>query len=132
MLGVVVALIAAPLLQVTAQIKAVTAAGVDSVAIADTGTATLTTPAVRGTDSRTTVVQVNITKVSGTVAGTVSLHGSLDGKNFSAITSTTYTATNGNSSFVWVLTGNPVPYYRVTWTGTGTMAARFKALVQPR
>ena len=81
-----------------------------------------------------TTVQVNITKISGTVAGTVTLQGSIDGTNFSTATSgmlaitATYTATDvASQSKNWIIAGNPYRFYRVSWTGTGTMAASMTA-----
>jgi hypothetical protein len=83
-----------------------------------------------------TTIQVNITKISGTVAGTVTLQGSLDGTNYNTATSgalaitATYTATDvASQSKSWVIVNNPYRYYRVTWTGAGTMAASMSAQV---
>lgn len=80
---------------------------------------------------RTVVVQWVATKVSGTVAGTVTLQGSVDGTNFWTLTgaatgasTTTKTATDvASQTTAWVIGSNPCKYYRVTWTGAGTMVA---------
>lgn len=85
----------------------------------------------------TTTVQIVATKISGTVAGTISLLGSLDGVNYKAYTLSevataghTFTATDvASQTFIWRLQDNPYLYYRVSWTGAGTMAARFTAKV---
>lgn len=82
-----------------------------------------------------TTVQVVVTKISGTVAGTISLLGSLDNVNYKAITveeaataSNTFTATDvASQTFIWRLVKNPYLYYRVSYAGTGTMSAKFTA-----
>jgi hypothetical protein len=90
--------------------------------------------------STTATVQVNITELSGTTAGTLTLFGSIDGTNFIALTDATAvpaiatkTATDvASQSFLWRVTGNPMRYYRVSWTGSGTMAATFNAQLTSR
>ena len=80
-------------------------------------------------------IQFVATKNSGTVGGTVSLLGSLDGINYKAATVAegttalpTFTATDvASQTFIWRVTKNPYLYYRVSWTGTGTMSAKFTA-----
>lgn len=107
--------------------------------VTNTGTDFLTSPVVLGNKNNVSV-QFTVTKVSGTVAGTVSLLVSLDGTNFKAATlvnaSTalhTFTATDvASQNFVWALTSNPYAYYRVSYTGTGTMAATFTAKLLTR
>jgi hypothetical protein len=77
-----------------------------------------------------TVLTVIATKISGTVAGTITIMGSVDGTNYKAIGTndtqtsvTTATATDVASQiFTWRLAGSPYPWYRISWTGTGTMA----------
>lgn len=82
------------------------------------------------------------TKISGTVAGTVTLQGSLDGTNYSTVKTVylksygikpystdgvaTFTATDGTSTGIWTLIGSPYEYYRLSWTGTGTMSGIIK------
>ena len=76
-------------------------------------------------------IQCILTEISGTTAGTVTIQGSLDGVNFKALPTVdtqtalaTATATDvASQSFIWRLTGNPCPYYRISWTGSGTMSA---------
>jgi hypothetical protein len=114
-----------------------TGGAVDSVTNA--GTTYLTSGAVTGTKAIVSV-QVTAAEISGTTAGTLSLLGSLDGTNFKAATlaevSTavnTYTATDVTSqTFIWRITGNPYKYYRVSWTGTGTMLDTFSAVMIAR
>jgi hypothetical protein len=78
----------------------------------------------------TVTIQAVMAKLSGTPAGTVTLQGSVDGSNWVTVTGTAtgvqtgaFTATNVTSqSTSWTLVGNPYPWYRVTWTGSGTMS----------
>jgi hypothetical protein len=79
------------------------------------------------------IIQANFVKISGTVAGTASLLGSIDGVNYSSVSTTTYTVTNvANQSFIWNLTGNPALFYRVSVTGVGTQAHTLAAVALPR
>lgn len=103
--------------------------------VTNTGTAYLTSGRV-ATGNASTVVQVNVTKISGTVAGTIKLQGSLDGTNFADVVTTgtqtaitAVTAADASRSYVIYIDRNPYTHYRVTWTGSGTMAASFKAKV---
>lgn len=104
--------------------------------VTNTATIYLTSTRVSSTNSlsQQTTVQVNVTKISGTVGGTISLLGSLDGTNFKALNTietqtalATITATDASNVYHWRLTGSPFLYYRVSWTGTGTMSASFTA-----
>lgn len=88
--------------------------------------------------SYSTVVQVNIHKLSGTVAGTVTLQGSLDGSTngWSTVLQSPYAATYtftatdvADQSKTWTVANNPYRFYRVTWTGAGTMAATMSAFI---
>jgi nitrate/nitrite transporter NarK len=90
--------------------------------VTNTGTATKTLPVI--TDGyQGAVVQVIVTRLSGTAAGTVGLYGSLDGTNYRQIGSD-YTVTNvASQNHVFYVTG-PLPnYLRVLETGSGTMSA---------
>ena len=106
--------------------------------VVNTATIYLTSPRLAGTKDMATI-QVNVTKISGTVGGTISLLGSLDGTNFKALNTAetqtalaTVTATDASNVYHWRLNGNPFLYYRVSWTGTGTMSASFTAKVLSR
>lgn len=102
--------------------------------VTNTGTGTLTSVRVNGPGDNVTIVVV-CTKISGTVAGTITIQGSLDGTNYKAIPTvetqtsiTTATALDVASQvFTWRLASSPYLYYRVSWTGSGTMAASFAA-----
>lgn len=76
-------------------------------------------------------VQTVITKVSGTVGGTVTLEGSVDGTNYETVdlsyvcdSVATFTPTNvATNSVIFVMNGAPYAYYRIKYVGTGTMSA---------
>jgi adenylyl- and sulfurtransferase ThiI len=64
------------------------------------------------------------TKISGTVAGTIKLQGSLDGSTYTDVASQTFTATNiATGQTLWYVAAPLARYYKITWTGTGTMSA---------
>jgi hypothetical protein len=74
-------------------------------------------------------VQAVITKTSGTVAGTYFIQGSLDGTNYVSdiVASDSVTATNVTTNTkIWVLDSKAYKYYRVGYTGNGTMVATLK------
>lgn len=104
--------------------------------VTNTGTAYLSTPVVSPAPAVTTTIWVAVTKISGTVGGTITLQGSLDGTNWKAVNTpntatalATFTATDASNTYHWVISGSPFRYYRVSWTGTGTMAASFTAKI---
>ena len=70
----------------------------------------------------TGVFQVTNTKLSGTVAGKTYFMGSVDGTNYVKLDSLTNTNQTTNTA---VFTQSPprYPYYRFSYTGTGTMSA---------
>jgi hypothetical protein len=112
--------------------------GLATVTVTNTGTAFVTSPASLKSASKTTIVVV-VTKTSGTVAGTITVQGSLDGTNFVALNTeetqtalATKTAADASAVYSWRLVGNPYVYYRVTWTGAGTMVATMSAKVLSR
>lgn len=107
---------------------------VTSDTVTNTGTAYLTSGRIAGPGMVT--IQVNVTKISGTVGGTISLLGSLDGTNFKALNTqetqtalATITAADASGAYHWRLSASPFLYYRVSWTGTGTMAASFTSKI---
>lgn len=102
--------------------------------VANTGTAYLSSVAISPAAATTTTIWVSVTKISGTVGGTITLQGSIDGTNWKALNTVgtqtamaTITATDASNTYHWILSGSPFPYYRVSWTGTGTMSASFTA-----
>lgn len=85
----------------------------------------------------TVTIQAVVTKISGTVAGTVTVQGSNDGTNFVTvdsdyITSSTLSPTNQTTNTkIFIITGSPYKYYRLSYTGSGTMSATLKGYVLP-
>jgi hypothetical protein len=99
----------------------------------NSGTGSVKCRAIDGAGTTTTVF-VTVTKLGGTVAGTLTLLGSLDGTNYKALTTpntatalATYTATDATNRYVWIISGNPFRYYKVEHVGTGTMSATLDA-----
>lgn len=71
-------------------------------------------------------VQAVINKVSGTVAGTATFQGSLDGTNWETIGSA-FTLTNvATQAKAFTQSASPYTSYRVTFVGTGTMSAQVR------
>ncbi len=105
--------------------------------VTNSGTAYLTTGLISRAAATTTTIRVIATEISGTTGGTISLLGSLDGTTFKALTTpntvtalATHTATDvASNQYDWIISGSPFLYYRVSWTGTGTMSARFTAKI---
>jgi hypothetical protein len=102
--------------------------------VVDTGTGALLSKRINGPGRVT--IQVNVTKVSGTVGGTITLYGSLDGTNYTALNTeetqtalATKTAADASAVYHWRLKDSPFIYYKVGWAGTGTMNATFTATI---
>ena len=91
-------------------------------AIVNAGTVNATKTVSRSYTTLT--VQAVVTKVSGTVGGSAILQGSLDGTNYKSIGADTLTLANvTTNSHIWYLAPSKHYYYRVVYTGTGTMNA---------
>lgn len=86
---------------------------------------TVTSPILVVTPASTLTFQVVVTKISGTVGGSVALQGSLDGVNYFAISgASNLTLTDvASQKNLWILTGANYSYYRLLSTGSGTMRA---------
>lgn len=101
---------------------------IDTVSNTGTETWTLKVPGYQ----KTIAVQVTATKISGTVGGSVTLQGSLDGVTYDAAASA-YTATDvASQTKIFVLDNSKYLYYRVSWTGTGTMSASARCYLLAR
>jgi len=80
-------------------------------------------------------IQPVITKISGTItaATTPQLQGSVDGINYVNIVGDTCHLTNqATNTCLWALTAaqaNPYYYFRITYTGSGTMVATLGAKI---
>lgn len=80
------------------------------------------------------------TKVSGTVGGTATLQGSIDGTNFKDIPTAmirqganAFTNTDvATQSYIWSVADSPFLWYRVACVGTGTMSLIVAGKVLPR
>lgn len=78
-------------------------------------------------------VQVTITKVSGTVGGTLALIYSNDGTNyFTYAGDSTITPADASGTYGWRVINVSAPYIGVKYTGTGTMVASAVASVTGR
>lgn len=74
-------------------------------------------------------VQPTFTKISGTLAGTATLMGSVDGVAYTAIGSA-YTVTDvATQTPVFSVNPSIYQYYQLRWVGTGTMAGSFSTPV---
>lgn len=82
---------------------------------------------VSGDASATVSFVVNITKISGTLGGTMVVQASNDGTNWADI-GTAYTVTDGNQAKSFQFDLSHYTFYQVKWTGTGTMLG--SAIVQ--
>ena len=75
----------------------------------------------------TITIQAVGTKVSGTVAGTAILYGSIDGTTYHAIGADTLTLANvATNSKIWTLDKTRYKYYRVSVATTGTQKSVWK------
>jgi len=76
---------------------------------------------------KTVAVQVTFTKISGTLAGSATLQASVDGVSFYPVPGAgTFTLTDvASQGAVWSVIDSPYQFYRVSITGSGTMAASF-------
>lgn len=81
-------------------------------------------------------IQAVVTKLSGTAAGTVTLQGSIDGTNFVTVKSSylngtaTLSVTNVTTNAkIFVVTGSPYKYYRLSYTGSGTMSCKLNGYI---
>lgn len=89
--------------------------------MANTGTVTKVMTFTAGYDG--VVIQPVLTKLSGTVAGTVVLYESLDGTNYKSTGDTLTLADATTNTVVWKKT-SPVPvYYKTITSGATTVSA---------
>jgi hypothetical protein len=90
--------------------------------------------------ANTVSIQAVIAKTSGTLAGTLTVQGSIDGVNYETVnaslvlpTPATYTVTDvASQAKIFVITGSPYLYYRLSWTGSGTMIGTLNGYILPR
>ena len=109
-------------------------------AVVVTNTATVACSLQVKTSNNTVTVQAVVAKTSGTIAGTVTLQGSVDGVNYETVPvslvaggASTYTATDlALQAKTFVITGSPFLYYKLSYTGSGTMVGTLSGYVLPR
>jgi len=78
-------------------------------------------------------VQAVVTKISGTVAGTAVLQGSLDGTTYYTFAADTLTLSDVSSqTLIWNVAENYYVNYKVLFTGSGTMSAKAEAFYRKR
>lgn len=78
-------------------------------------------------------LQITVTKISGTVGGTLKPCYSNDGTNwFTYASDSAITATDASGSYGWQLSNVSAPYVGVQWAGTGTMSASASATISLR
>lgn len=80
----------------------------------------------------TIAIQVDITKISGTLGGTLIPVASNDGVNWYAAGSGSLTVTDVASQGILFSPPLGFAYYGVKWTGTGTMSGSFVAKILAR
>lgn len=106
--------------------------------VTNTGTGTATATITNSYETAT--IQAVFTKTSGTLAGTATLQASLDGTNYATVATAatvagaaTYTVTDvASQSVIFIVNKAPYKYYRVSWTGTGTMVGTISATILPK
>lgn len=116
--------------------------GLNSDTVVNSATNTLLIAVQQGYESVS--IQAVVTKISGTAGGTVTLQGSNNGINYVTVstgylenvaTGTPYTTGGGatltvlnqtTTSKLFTLIGSPYKYYRLSYTGTGTMSCSLK------
>lgn len=75
-------------------------------------------------------IQSTLTKISGTVAGTVKPQGSVDGITYYDIPNqTALTLTDvASQGAIWVISNSPYQYYKVLVTPSGTQSTKISSL----
>lgn len=106
--------------------------------VTDTGSETWTLK-VPGPNKAGFSAEITYTKISGTVAGNIVLLGSNSGLGYDTVyvtpiaTARTVVATNvATRTFLWKLDKSDYLYYRIQWTGTGTMQSSAKCFIIAR
>ncbi len=99
----------------------------DTVATADLTKTFVLTTEITGS-SNIVEIQFTATKISGTVAGTVTVQTSLDGIDwYTAQGTTAYTLTDATQTTSFKITNYGARHIRILTVGTGTMSAQLKA-----
>ncbi len=77
-------------------------------------------------NSKVKGIQASVTKVSGTVGGTVILQGTIDGTLWVTVSDTLTLTNTATQSKVWVLSATSYNSYRAAFTTTGTQVSFLK------
>ncbi|PUZ21800.1 hypothetical protein DCC81_24750 [Chitinophaga parva] len=119
---------------VHAQTPLVSSIGNPADTVTNAATKYLTLKTGWGTYYKTVEVATTLTKISGTVAATVTLEYSVDGTNFYGFKKdSTFTATDVSAQTLgWSLKDWGAKFLRVKIVGSGTQAVQVKALAYPR
>lgn len=113
--------------QVTVQNSVRTAlSSLDTLIDADTTTTVIVTPPG---NKAALSFQAVVTKISGTVAGTVTLYGSLDGTNYAVLNTDTLTNTTGTKVYQFSYAYSPDYKYRFEVITSGTVSASVRRWV---
>lgn len=115
-------LIAALTFAVAAQAQST---GKRTISAKDTNTnATTTYVTYAGVGEKVKSFQVAVTKISGTVAGTCLLQGTVDGTNWVDVNTDTLTLANQTTNTkVWIISATSYYSYRLKFTTTGTQVS---------
>lgn len=103
--------------------------GASEVTVTNTGSDTLFTPKL--SKGKLAIFVVTFTETSGTSGGSAVLQGSVDGTDYAAIGSA-YTVTDVagvSTTFKVLAVDNAWNFFRIVYTGTGTMVNKMKAKV---
>ncbi len=85
----------------------------------------------------TVAIQAVVTRLTGTAGGTVTLQGSNDGTNYVTVSASysdfqTLSVSNAvTNTKIFIVTGSPYAYYRLSHTGTGTMSTTIRGYLMP-
>lgn len=84
--------------------------------------------AIAGPQAVVTIIST-VTEISGTTDGTVKLYGSIDGTNYALIDTNDFEPADQTAaqSYAWNVVPSKYAYYKVTYTGAGTMAAKLSS-----
>jgi hypothetical protein len=73
--------------------------------------------------------QVNVLKISGTVAGSITIYGSVDGTNYETAALDSVALQDASQNYVFKHTSNNYLKYRITVTTTGTSSISERSYV---
>ena len=122
---------------VNAQVNLTSVYGNTTDTVTNTATKYLYSGVVNGYQ-KTAAIQVTLTEISGTTAGTISLEASVDGVNYYSYygsKDSTYTFSPSDvssQSFRFILTDVGDLYFRVKYVGSGTMSDKISGKILVR